>query len=666
MEGRGLWITVNRSSARRDATAIDADHVYVRIRLNFHSGYYRIVWAFGENPRVEKSTNMTTWTRVGDIPVADGGATATGGAAELRFLVLWVNGRLSFRATPSNSWNEKGLVVPLLGEFLQLVTTGKNCNASINHSPALFPSDGSLKSATRQKNWYNVATPISRSQTTDVAAGDPGDPGTVKFETVDTGDDFTAQYLMSLYATADNKQSPNARFAVTKWPCQMVPPSLSPDWRLIETTMPYPEGYPEGFELQQILDTQGMTVLRSGSVTCRNTEGQYAQDYGARAVMVVAGLDVYFEDGTIENLWLGVRFVGWLGLDTETTTEQWMGSLTDRTEYELMVPLEAEITLDGDCCYHALKTLYERGGFTPEWYAASNPGAPADAWTCDGVTCNPEAGHYRLPSGTGAAPVLDYDADALIWQVMQDVRAKMQLFIGVTSDGYAQMWPWEPWNARNDWTPDAIFTTVPAFTAGRPVLNELIGSLVKHCSRRNLRNSVTLIGLDKDTWRPFAAHRANQRSICNASSHTPPPDFVGRVRGYCESNARYADPYFTDYAADRKAAVMMCPEQGFRPLQCWPQPLFPLNYVGVAANKAVALDDRYYVGAISERIFVEGEGEHASAKYEMYLSPDLVPYGLTFASGDELAYAVNAASYNGSPASYAIADQSAEGVGLAA
>lgn len=663
-EGEGLWIVLTRSAPRPNATR-SAANVYVRARLMVTAELgYRISWAFGESPRLERTEDGATWTRVGDIPVADGGKMGTGDTATLRFQVLRAGGAIAFRATPTNSLSESALVIPDCDLRFPLYVTGKNLMTSIAHFPVQFDGGGTFESADHQSLWFNTSIPVPTAY---------GSAAGVTAAMVATGSDYLTRYRLTLGAAGTLTVTPWVRRAKVTIPLQYIAPAANPAWVELAGTL--------GYELVQEFLPAVPTVRRGGAVHCRNQStvypsngyGPYSAANGMVAVWIVAAMEAVAPDGTFTTIWSGTRFVGWMNIEQVATTyppARWTSWLADPIEYELMVPLLQDIQLDGDCYYHAMRTLAERAGVVPErlMNPALMPGAPADAWTCDGVTCIGTPGHFAIGAGLTGSPMYEFTADQLVWQAMATLAGDYRMFVGVSSNGYFETFPWAPEGARTAWAPKQIFTAVPAFTAGVPQLNELLGELVRHTSLRDVRNSVTLAGLNQETWEPCVAHRFDAASVFGTGYGTAPPvNYMGRVRAFAETNKRFSIPELTDYVCARYYNAYRQPQVWYDPLSCWLQPLFPLDYVGVAANRAFPYDEAFYIEQTSEWVsVVEGAAGAEAVESDMRLRLALVPYDLALAATDfEQANATNNAVVAGRPESYAIADQTIEGSGIA-
>ena len=619
-DGGGIWVVINKSMPIRGGTGtmvatIDADHCYVMATLLADDATtgYRIVWRYGECPRVERTINGTDWIRMGDIPVGDASGMATGKPSSLRFQVLRANGKIAFRATPSNAVNESALTVPDIELIYPLVVTGMNVCAGIAHFPVTFPQYATLYSPERQLLWANstTPTPVGKGSITGISL------------TMETTGSTVTQYSAVYTAQSSYHVTPYLTHVTVSIPAIETAPQANPVW----TTLTYVLG----FDLQQSFIPEQLTVRRAGSVTCRNNPqgtgfgnlGLYSSALGMCAVKVTAGLDVMYDDGSTATLWSATRFIGWLNAESVTSPWEWVSELTDRIEWELDTPLCADVQFDGCCIYWVAKQLAQRAGFTgSQWYEAVS--GVSDAWTCDGTTCDP-ATHYRLGQGTVSNPSFAYTADQSKLDALQDIALKYGMFCGVSHLGKFQFYPFTVSGARASWSPVQIFSSVPTLTAGVPNLNEFVGDLKKHISLKGVRNSTTLIGLDKD-WRLFASHQLDSASITGNGTPYQPVNFLGRLRPYVDSSARYYDATATDAWCLAKHTILRQPRMWYDPLECHAQPLQCLNYIGIAANWTMPGDDKFYIGSMQESIQTHADETGAIQTYDMRLYPEIVPY----------------------------------------
>jgi hypothetical protein len=115
-------------------------------------------------------------------------------------------------------------------------------------------------------------------------------------------------------------------------------------------------------------------------------------------------------------------------------------------------------------------------------------------------------------------------------------------------------------------------------------------------------------------------------SIATSSYPTTPINFMGRVRPYFNSDARYATPEIADAVAARKFALFRAPIESYDPLEVIPQPINPLDYIGIAATRAMPRDEKFYIGSVREAMgVVEGPQGAARVDGTMLLSAIVVP-----------------------------------------
>ena len=653
---RGLWITIQRADPLPTAARTPGS-VYVRVTLpTVDGGGFRIVWAWGEGPRLERSADLASWTHVGDIAVADGGTAAGGSSHALRFLVMRANSVVSFRASLTNAVDETGRTVADVAPGTSaaftghLVFEGQNVNASVGHFLAACPTASHFVSAVRPKFYYNVAAPVP---TVVASAG-------VAASMVDTGSDFSTQYRLDF--TSDGTTFPIARtvkVSILKVGTAPDAGSLDEDydgWTSVSDL--------EAFRLMMEFLPDQVTVMRAGEARFRNSEGQFSTDFGMLAVRVRAGMAVENDDGSLTTLWYGTRMIGWLNIENDTDPESFAAQIIDRIAYELMVPLGINVIADDACVYFTARQLVEQAGFDDtHLYAGEN--APSDCWTCDGENCRGTAGHIRTGAGLGDDPLWEFTEDMLIWDCLQRLRAAYGMFCGVTSTGLFEFQPWILSGARDAWSSSVKqeFGTAPGFASdGTPLLNEFIGQLTRHVSRREVRNIVVKAGLAETTQDPLVARRINGASIVGSYATAPPPGYMGRGRAWIERSALYSIAGFTDDAAARAYAIAVNPLERYSPLTCFAQPLFPLDFIAIDANRTRDAAERYYIGGSSEayECVAADDGGAPFRRYLMGLTPYIVPYvptatGLT---AGQAAQVQNNLLSGGKQQSYAVLNQS--------
>lgn len=641
-DGGGMWITLGKSAPVMSAptthgrtsfatTTIDPQHCYVAARLCMTSQImYRIMWRYTAAPCLERTTDAgANWIWVGDIPVGDISQSAHGMPDLLRFQILRANGRIAFRATASNAVDETALTIADDLEFnMPLEITGMNVQCSIMHFPVTFGDGGTIQTDPRLKMWANdneATVAAVGSHITDWDAQNA--PDGISLVMVDTGSNATTSYLATFAAQGDdNTVSPYLTYVHVTIPGTRIAPDPNPVW----FSLPYVLG----FGLDSAFVREQPSVRRSGDITTRNNpqgtgngnNGLYSEAYGMRAVRVTAGLDLISDDGlTRETLWSDVRFIGWLGAHSTCSPWEWTSSLTDRIGWELDQPVLADVQFDAACIYWTARQLAERAGFQQPHYAPVTDldGTDiTDAWTCDGVTCDP-AHHTRLGQGTVTNPSFAYTASDTIWDILCDIAIKYGMFVGVTSDGRFEFCPFSMQGARDNFNPKQVFSSIPEGNGRIPYLNEFIGRLVKHVDLSCVRNSVTLIGADKNQ-NLIASHQIDEASIIGNGTPNPPVNFLGRMRSYVDCSPRYYDPAATDVWCQAKFNIMRQPRIWYDPMDVWALPLFPLDPIGIAANWTLPGDDCFYIASMSERITTSDDG--IFQVYNMTLNPELIPY----------------------------------------
>lgn len=265
-EGSGYWIALYMD-APKPGTTRTADDIYVTAGFAAVSSLaYRVKWAFGLAPRLERTIDGgTNWLAVADLPMGDGGTSTTGSGGELILQVLKMNGSLIFRAGQAvNAMAETGVAVPSMAVNFPITVTGKGCHAAFGAWPVTWPTSGVFVSDESPKPWYNTTTPVI---TVD------GSASGITAAMTTSGTDWTLQYSLTLAPTS--AVSPCVRQVKIYIPVVQSNPSAIPPWATLSGVY--------GFELNHAFDPVETSVHISGHVRVRNHEGQYGSAYGERA-----------------------------------------------------------------------------------------------------------------------------------------------------------------------------------------------------------------------------------------------------------------------------------------------------------------------------------------------------------------------------------------------
>jgi hypothetical protein len=642
---QGLFVWLQRDAPRTDSTPTPAN-CYVRAAFYGSGGAgYSIHWPYGSPPRLERTDDSgTTWTPVEDIPTGDTGPQAQGAAGTLLVMILRANGYLSFRAAQNNVVPAAGARVPAITLNSAMYVTGENHNASMSFYPVTFPDSGSLTSTGRETPYYNTGSPV--------VTGDYDGDVTPDYVGSDV---WTAQYLLTLASADAGLTTPAVRSVTFNVPPAEIA-ATTPTWTEVPRY--------NGFELTQTFNNQELTIDRAGSVTVDNYNGDFMDPEGLFAVRVWAGMQA---DGV--QIWGGygevdgLRFAGYLNHTREIGSRNARLALYDRSIVLKKRQMFNPPYLDGDCIYHAIRTLVQTAGITAGGFVQSDP-APADCWTCDGITCDPTT-HYRLGVGTGFEPLWRFEQGTTVWEAVQRIRQKYMLAVGFTFDAYFTAYPWQPWGARSAWSPVQTFGSDLDPSAPYPDISQWIDCTAFH-SLMDVRNSVTVLGLDQETWQPILAHRLDAESAFGSGfGSAPPVNYLGYIAAMAEASTVYSDPTMADQICQRLFNIYRQPRLSI--LGTVPAgPYHPLQFVGAGAVR-VAADDKYYMTGVSDRWEIRGDGSGMWYAYDSDVAMDLVPYDLASATtDDERRLATNETNTNGYAQAYAIADQTREGVGLAA
>ncbi len=455
---------------------------------------------------------------------------------------------------------------------------------------------------------------------------------------------------------AANSVTPWVRSVVVQQDSVQIAPAMDPGWT--------PIGFVEHIHTESEFvpgEGAGHTVAASCDVTLRNQEGQQSGPTGAKAMRVIGNL----YDEWDRPLWSQGLFLGYVNLRSRINPWSMVSEGVDRSVQLRAKKIHLDMYLDGQCIYHAAKRLAQRGGITDTWLHQA-PNNPADAWTCDGQSCN----HPRLPMGTAAEPLVRIPPGTSVWDALGMISAGYAY--GFTIDGKFGFYSWEPWTARDDWQPRQIFSMVPEidWLSGIPALNEILDDFSVTTDLTNTRNGLSLIGWDKASWLPFVVRRSDPEGVAGGYGTAR---YQGFLNEWAWSDAQFCDPGYTDMVANRIFNWISQPEVTAQ-FRCWPLPLFALDYVGIAANRAWPWDEKWWLRRVAQDWDAQGE-------YVMDVTAGLIPLGLTAqatgmapAEGEggetggapPLLLTLGTTDENGNPTAYAQADQPRTGTSVAA
>jgi hypothetical protein len=663
LNGSGLYVTINRAAPHPDA-ARDSDETYVSIGFGptAEKTLARIHWPFGVAPMVQMigevgDSEVDDWLTVGQIPIGE--AKINGEPASITFQIMLIGGNVVFRAGQAGEFNDPALVLraPQVKLKWPLWIEGQGFNASFSAFHMKFKDSGGYVSALKDKQWPTPTVPIVR-----IEGNDDGlfyfskDAGT-KYH-FQYGIDFTKterDHLEEYIETTPYVESVNVYF-----PSIQVPPKAGISW----ATLPGVQNYRE----EKWFDMNELTVNSRCTITFRNRNpfpanmplaqySPYGAASGMRALRVLAG-------------WVGqdlpLRYAGYCGHVVEGDQHTFTLHGVDLSYSLRRMQMYNPPFGDGMCIYHYIKTLAQRGGIT-QGRLAINKGNPPDAWTCDGYSCDERKGHLKLRRGTGLNPLVRFPDGTPVWTAMQEIRRLYGFALYFDKFGYLRFFPWQPWNARNEWSPAQWFSAVPQMKltipgdpfSARPALNEFLDNVLVRRSLEDTRNSLTLVGLDRDRYEPFSVHYRDDAAIFGDGTYgTMPPNFKGFVDSVVDSSAMYIDQAWTDRVARAQFQIFRQPRETHE-ITGFGQDLEPLAYVAIDAHRMMTDRpfDKFFVASTQMEIDVLRQS------YKAKFNCELIPYALTMAGNPfEEAHAGNGdVDEDDVPVGVTVVDQSTVG-----
>jgi hypothetical protein len=367
-----------------------------------------------------------------------------------------------------------------------------------------------------------------------------------------------------------------------------------------------------------------------------------------------------------------VRFEGWGGMRVSGDMKRLTVYCMDRSYQLRRVMMYNPPYFDGWCVYYAIKSLLQRGGIDVVDLGLM-PNQPSDSWTCDGFTCD----HPRMRRGTGENPLMRFPQGTSVWQAMQEIRRLYSFALGFIRNKF-YFYPWEPWQAREEFVASRTFDAVPIFTGGVPDLNEFIDDVFVSRDLSDTRTGMTLVGLNKDDWQPISAHRFDPAATGVDNEGVPlgnrtylPINFKGFHDEYVESSAMFVDKEFLNYATDRIWNIMRFPRHRER-LRVWWQPIDPLDYVSIGPHRMRTSEEyeKFYVASVIEDINPESATCTIECELLPYQTQDaqnhqgdtmeiIVPPEISDSGGVYNSTEVSLSEDEDAKIPYAIADQSA-------
>ncbi len=365
----------------------------------------------------------------------------------------------------------------------------------------------------------------------------------------------------------------------------------------------------QGITEHIVFDQTNLNIYTEAVITCSNADADFSGWSGVRACGLNLG---YYGEGVQR------RLTGLCGHLMEWSTDD-PSKVFRLHAYDRSVMLKAPAGVmvanlpyfDGWCAYKAMRYLANYAGITDEWLAFP---------LCEGDALTP-CEHYLLPYGDQFHPLVRFPGGMYIWDCMQNIQRYVGYILFFDSIGLLRFYPWIP-NAPGPFKKN--FSLI-ADTDGNgiPLRNEMF-----FCGRTrdltSVRNDVTIIGIDPNTWNPIVAHNRDNDSIYNPN--------VENYLGY-RSSMVWADSMFvtSGYALQALNSIfgMARLPQDTITLRGWMQPeLFPLDIVGVTDPFSSPGGRPYWITEITNDCSVDQGTQHMQIRPTCTLRGQwLTPWG---------------------------------------
>ena len=181
---------------------------------------------------------------------------------------------------------------------------------------------------------------------------------------------------------------------------------------------------------------------------------------------------------------------------------------------------------------------------------------------------------------------------------------KLQRYVGYLlyfdANGYLRFYEYVP---DNPGPFKKQFTLAGSFNGDRPNLDEMF-AVARTRDLRGVRNDMTVIGIDPETWKPIVARAADSDSIYNIYAQ----NYLGYRSAMVWADNMFVSEDYAQQAVDSIFPLVRLPQDTMT-LQGWLQPdLFPLDVIGAAEPYAAPELKPYWVTSINNRFQVDDRG----------------------------------------------------------
>lgn len=533
---------------------------------------YRVGLEYGKPPYLAYSTNYGTSFNVVDR-LESGISTGFGAWARIMFLGLAGN----FNVAVDNSrWlRHSNRDAFDLFDSAPIRVTGTGVAAAIAWHPLYFMAAGTGTS-------INISKPVITTADGTINVVGARSAGQEMFGTLYDSDTYFAyDFVLSSPAISNGyaTTTPILRAVEVKYPARMSRTTSSVSKKLDGVT---------GITELISFDPASLNIYNETIIDFNNEDMAYTDASGVRA----CDIDLGFFETTINRRLTGYsgHLMQWLSSEGKKT---WRLYCHDRSII-LRPPGGVMVAnlpyMDGWCIYRAIRYLANYGGITDE--ALSFP-------LCDGDINNP-CGHYLLPYGDDFHPLMRFPSGMFVWQCMQKIQQYCGYLLYFDAGGRLQFYRWIP-SAPGPYK--KRFTLRPEVYGQMPALNEMF-----LCSRtrdmRNVRNDVTIIGIDPATHMPIVAHDRDNDSIYNIYS----PNFLGYRSSFVWADSMFCTTEYAEQALNSVFGAARVPIDSIQ-VTGWMQPdLFPLDVISCYDPHATDYEKPYWILSIENSYRLAGSG----------------------------------------------------------
>jgi hypothetical protein len=532
---------------------------------------YRVVIANKQSIRLDYTQDSgTTYKTVSTEPSAN--LSAFGNWARILFMSVGQNVLWAVNNGPWNLHNNPN-ATSFLTDDGALTIAGTGQGAAFAANQLYYHPQGTLYGPRVNLPQYTTGTPVG------TCSGTSSSGESISIEAIqEDADSFFYEVGMSAGTTSNG-------YATTTPILTDVRVTYKPSFKVNPAPVQATLEHIQAVEETVYFDPSTLNIYTQAVITCDNAHGDFAYWSGVRSCSLELGYagEPYYR-----------RLTGLCGHLME-----WNTGVPHKTfrihAYDRSVMLRAPggvivsnlPYMDGWCVYRALRYLANYGGITDDWLKFP---------LCEGDIDNP-CGHYLLPYGDYFHPLMRFTGGQYVWDCMQRVQQYVGYVLFFDPLGYLQFYQWIPE------TPGPFkksFTLIAAEDAsGMPQRNEML-----HVSRtrdlRTVRNDVTIIGIDPNTFLPIVAHDRDNDSIYNP--------YAANYLGY-RSSMVWADSMFctTEYAEQALNSIFNAARLPNDTVSFvgWAQPeLYPMDVISAFDPRTAPGYQPYWITSITNRYVI--------------------------------------------------------------